>query len=58
MVSEAIKQSELVRLDYSRAPQDLSFFARYDAHKASALVKRAAQAAAEVSRKYISVNGG
>lgn len=52
MVVDELKSGELKRIDYHWTPQSLSFFARYDEEKSSALVAKAADIAREVSLQY------
>ena len=53
MVRNDIEQGNLFQVNYPWTPQDLSFYARYDAQTCSSLVTRAALIAAEASQRYI-----
>lgn len=49
MVAREMAQGDLVAIPYPWHPQDLEFYARFDAHRAPAFVAEAAQLAAEVA---------
>jgi DNA-binding transcriptional LysR family regulator len=53
MVKQELKSGELFQVNYPWTPQNLSFFARFDAQKSSRIVTRASLIAAEVSQQYI-----
>lgn len=52
MVSNELKNGELIQLNYDWAPQSLSFFARFDADRSPQFVAGAAGIASEVSSRY------
>jgi DNA-binding transcriptional LysR family regulator len=50
MVARELAQGDLVAVPYPWHPQDLEFYARFDAHRAPTFVTEAAQLAARVSK--------
>lgn len=53
MVERELKNGELIELNYPWTPQNLSFYARFDEQKCSAMVKRASSTAAQVANNYL-----
>ena len=54
MVQTNIEAGQLTQIDYSWAPDDLVFLARYDAEGSPAFVSHAAKLASEVADEYLS----
>jgi DNA-binding transcriptional LysR family regulator len=52
MLFKELASGELKRIDYAWTPEPLDFYARYDSEKSSAVVARAAEIAAEVSKAF------
>jgi len=52
MVEQEIANGQLVELDYSWAPEPLSFAARYDKSKSSSIVQSAAEIAHQCAKEY------
>ncbi|MBX2882590.1 MAG: LysR family transcriptional regulator [Granulosicoccus sp.] len=52
MVSRELTNGELARVPYNWAPEDLHFFARYDAERSPHYVLKAAQLAGEISNAF------
>ncbi|NKB78212.1 MAG: LysR family transcriptional regulator [Gammaproteobacteria bacterium] len=56
MVEDMLVKGELIKVNYSWQPKDLSFFARYDASKTGFVVKRASEISRKTSRKFLGIH--